>query len=115
MVDMQVTIQDIAEKLSISNSTVSRVLNNRGMDFISEATRKRVLKAVDEMGYRPNRFARALATGRTHMVALVLPSMYEPYYAQVIRNLQGHLFGDGFSLSRGVRKTLIRTDGRWTA
>ena len=52
--NMKVTIVDIARRLSLSDSTVSRVLNNRENRFISEATKKKVLAAAQEMGFRPN-------------------------------------------------------------
>ncbi|HEY3378678.1 MAG TPA: LacI family DNA-binding transcriptional regulator [Armatimonadota bacterium] len=81
---MAVTIQDIADRLHLSNSTVSRVLNNKGKDFISEATRQRVLTMAGEMGYRPNLAARALVCGRTDLCALWLPRPYSAYYAQLV-------------------------------
>jgi len=81
---MPVTIQDIADKLKLSNSTVSRVLNNKGHEFISDATRQRVLTAVREMGYRPNPAARALVQKRTDTIALWIPRPHASYYAQLV-------------------------------
>lgn len=67
---MAVTILEIAEKLSLSHTTVSRVLNNRNNAFISEETRRRVLAAAREMGYRPNLAARSLRDSKTNMVGV---------------------------------------------
>ena len=64
-----VTISELANRLSLSKGTVSRVLNRRNDDLISESTRSRVILAAREAGYRPNRAARSLATGRTQTIA----------------------------------------------
>jgi LacI family transcriptional regulator len=98
---MRVTIQDIALRLQLSPATVSRVLNRRADSFISEATRKRVLKAAAEMGYRPNRAARALATGTTHLVLLATSRARSPYYTKVMYQLQDELRRDGYDLIMG--------------
>lgn len=69
---VSVTISDIAKKLNLHHTTVSRVLNNRGKDFISEKTRDKVLAAAKELGYQPNLFARGLITGKSHMIGVNL-------------------------------------------
>ncbi len=95
---MPVTIQDIASKLNVSNSTVSRVLNGRGLNFISDATRERVLQAASEMGYRPNRLARALATGRTHTIGLALPEITRSFFANIIGKVVDAVEPNGYDL-----------------
>ncbi len=67
-----ITIRDIASHLGISHATVSRVLNGKGADFISDATRKRVLEASEKMGYRRNYHARALHLGRADAVGVAM-------------------------------------------
>ncbi|MHB1190564.1 MAG: LacI family DNA-binding transcriptional regulator, partial [Armatimonadota bacterium] len=62
---MNVTLLDIAKKLNVSRTTVSRVLKGEDNPYISDKTRQRVLETAKEMGYRPNRVARALVTGRS--------------------------------------------------
>jgi LacI family transcriptional regulator len=80
------TIYDVAERAGVSIATVSRTL--RGEDCVSDAVRARVLGAADELGYRPNRLARALAEGRTHALGLVLPeSLTNPFYAQLAESI----------------------------
>ncbi len=81
------TIQEIGRKLSLSHTTVSKVLNGRNDQFISDATRARVHQAASEMGYRPNKAARTLATGRTHQIALWVRHLYSAYDAQVVSSL----------------------------
>lgn len=81
---MRVTIRDIASSLNVSHTTVSRVLNGRGKEFISETTRQKVLAAAAKMNYHPNHAARALATGRTHMIALWIGNIYLPYFVNAM-------------------------------
>lgn len=95
---MAVTIVDIAKKLNVSHATVSRVLNGRNKDFISEETRQRVLNAAMEMGYQPNRMARALATGKSNLIALSLPDLSAPFYGRIIKSFQECLKRDGFDM-----------------
>lgn len=66
------TIADVAKQANVSLSTVSYVIS--GKRPISDATRRRVLEAVDELGYRPNHQGRALASGRSRTIALLYPS-----------------------------------------
>jgi len=84
---MAVTLRDIARKLDISHVTVSLVLNDRRDVTISDETRERVLEMSKKMGYRPNHAARALAMGRTQMIALWMPSPAKLYYGKVFDTL----------------------------
>ncbi|MBI4026437.1 MAG: substrate-binding domain-containing protein [Verrucomicrobia bacterium] len=95
---MPITIQDIARELNVASSTVSRVLNNRGRDFISEKTRQKILNSAKRMGYRPNHFARALATGRSGAIVLLMPDLCEPFYVQVIHHTRQQLSKLGLSM-----------------
>src|SRR5512141_1417535 len=64
-----VTLQDVARRAGVSAKTVSRVVNQQGE--ISEPTRKRIQKAIDDLGYRPNVLARSLIHQRTNTLATV--------------------------------------------
>lgn len=83
----RITIRDIARSLNLSHTTVSRVLNGQGGSFISEATRERVLAAVREMNYQPNRAARALATGRSHILSMWVGDLFHPYFVNVMHHM----------------------------
>jgi LacI family transcriptional regulator len=98
---MQVTIVDIAKRLNISHTTVSRVLNNRQNRFISESTRKRVLEISQEMGYRPNQAARALVTGRTGRIAFWSPAMGARFYQEVAYQFHNLLQNDKYEMMVG--------------
>lgn len=93
---MPITIMDPARKLNVSKTTVSCVLNDRKDPLISDSTRQRVMEAAQKMGYRPNRVARALATGRTYVVSLRTPNLYSPFYVQAIRYTESHLRASGY-------------------
>ncbi len=95
---MAVTMKDIARQLRVSESTVSRVLNRGGSDLISEATRDRVLTAARELGYTPNRSARALATGRTHVIALAIPDMHSRFFTWIAESVVNQLRTSGYDL-----------------
>jgi LacI family transcriptional regulator len=84
---MAVTLRDIAKRLNLSHATVSFVLNDRRDVAIPETTRQRVLQAAKEMGYRPNRAARALVMGRTNIFGVWMPSVRHHFYAEVLDSL----------------------------
>jgi LacI family transcriptional regulator, galactose operon repressor len=81
---------------NVSVITVSKALRNHS--DISHATRARVLKRVAEVNYRPNLTARALVTGRTHLIGLVVPSLVHSFFAEVAQGLSRILRGNGFSV-----------------
>jgi len=92
----QVRLKDIARDLGLSTVTISKVL--RGHSDISDATRKRVLKRMREMHYQPNFAARALITGRTWTIGLVVPDLLHPFFAQVAKAISAGIRGHGYSL-----------------
>jgi DNA-binding LacI/PurR family transcriptional regulator len=80
---MAVTLRDIAKSLNLSHATVSFVLNERRDVAIPDTTRQRVFSRAQEMGYRPNRAARALVMGRTQMIALASPGVNRQPYGEL--------------------------------
>ena len=93
---MATTLRDIARDLGVSAITVSKVLRN--YPDISEGTRKRVLKRVKELDYQPNYAARALITGRTFTVGLVVPDLLHPFFASVAKAISKEIQAKGYSL-----------------
>ncbi|HAF71506.1 MAG: Extracellular solute-binding protein family 1 [Acetothermia bacterium 64_32] len=85
----KVTILDVAKHAGVVPSTVSRVLN--GYPDVSEETRTRVLKAIETLGYKPNRAARVFRTGRTQTVSLILPMVGTDFYIRLINAIDGEL------------------------
>ncbi len=80
------TIYDIAKAAGVTAATVSHVLS--GKRPVSEATRNKVMKYVEEMGYRPNLVARSLIMRQTHTIGFVVPTMANPFYAEVIEAIE---------------------------
>lgn len=77
----RITIRDVARRAGVSIGTVSNSLNDR--PGVSGEVRRRVLAAVADLGYRPNRAAQATRTGRTGTLAFVTPDLRNPYYPQL--------------------------------
>ncbi|MFF9043834.1 LacI family DNA-binding transcriptional regulator [Streptomyces parvulus] len=80
------TLKDVAERAGVSIKTVSNVV--RGAPRVSDTTRARVLRAVEELGYRPNPSARRLRTGRSGLIALVVPELATPYFAELAHHVR---------------------------
>lgn len=93
---MPVRLKDIADDLGVSVVTVSKVLRNHA--DISPETRERVLRRIKELNYQPNLAARALVTGKTHLVGLVVPDLVHSFFAQVAKGLSRVLRKHGYSL-----------------
>ncbi|MBT1166022.1 LacI family DNA-binding transcriptional regulator [Bifidobacterium simiarum] len=98
-----VRLQDVAELAGVSVKTVSNVV--RDQPNVRDETRKRVQRAIDELGYVPNVTARRLATGRTGMVELALPDIRAPYYAE----LADRMFDE--AKKHGLRLLIEQTRG----
>jgi LacI family transcriptional regulator len=93
---MGARLKDIARDLGLSVVTVSKVL--RDHPDISEATRKRVLKRMKELNYRPNFAARSLITGQSWTIGLVVPDLLHPFFAQVAKAISASVREHGYSL-----------------
>ena len=93
---MPVRLVDIARDLGVSVVTVSKVL--RGHTDIGPATTARVIKRARELGYRPDLTARALVTGRSGLLGMVVPDLVHPFFAQVAESLARTLRPAGDSL-----------------
>ena len=91
-----VRMKDIARDMGLSTVTISKVL--RGHSDIGEETRKRVLKRMEELNYQPNLAARALITGRTWTIGLVVPDLLHPFFAQIAKAVSAGIRGQGYSL-----------------
>lgn len=97
---MTATIKDIAARLGISHTTVSRAL--RGYPYVNEELRQRVRQVADEMNYRPNALARGLKGMRSQLVGLIIPDLLNDFYATAATIIQAELAREGFRLLLSV-------------
>jgi len=91
---MSATIEDVAARAGVSTATVSRAI--RGLDGVSKRSRDKVLEAARELGYVVSPTAQALATGRTGMVAVIVPNFNEWFSANVLEGVQRRLQSAGY-------------------
>lgn len=85
-VKSKTTIHDIAKKLNITASTVSRALNNNVS--ISAATKNLVQNTAKELGYQPNHIAAALRNGKSHIIGIIVPTADRTFFASVVRGVE---------------------------
>jgi len=90
------TIAEVAREAHVGVATVSRVLN--GSPAVREQTRRRVLDAIDRLGYAPSPTARALSTGRTQAIGVVAPFFTRPSVMERLRGVSRVLAGSGYQL-----------------
>ncbi|WP_162274563.1 LacI family DNA-binding transcriptional regulator [Tessaracoccus flavus] len=95
------TRDDVARLAGVSVAVVSYVVNN-GPRPVAEATRARVLDAIDRLGYRPNAAARSLTTGRSDLVGLIVPDVGNPYFAALAQAVETE------ARARGVNLVLVQ-------
>ncbi len=94
------TLRDVSEASGVSEMTVSRVLRNRG--DVSPATRERVLIAAKQLGYVPNKIAGALASQRVNLVAVIIPSLSNLVFPDVLSGISQELEETGLQPVFGV-------------
>jgi len=91
-----VTIKDVAKRAGVSPATASRVAGNYG--YVSAEKRQKVLKAITELGYKPNRIARSMVTKSTQTVGLVVTDIQNPFFAQLARGVEDLIWEHGYTL-----------------
>lgn len=82
----RVTILDVAARAGVNAGTVSRALNRP--ELVAAATRERIERAVQELGFVPNRAARGLITGRTGNIAVIVPDITNPFFSLLVRAVE---------------------------
>ena len=91
-----ITARDVAKLAGVSQSSVSRVYFKGAI--VSEKTRKKVLAAAEELGYRPNEFARSLITNQSKIIGLVMKGIQNPFYPQVLKEFTTSFKNSGYSI-----------------
>lgn len=92
----KVTISDVAKEAGVSTMTVSRVLNGKGE--LRADTRKRVMRAIEKLNYRPSAIARSLATRRTRTIGLTVPDITNPFFPEIVRGAEEAAWQAGYTI-----------------
>lgn len=93
---MSVTVKDVARKAGVSHSTVSRALHSNPL--ISDRTALRVRKIAAELGYLPSAAARALKTQRSKVIGVILSSVDDPFFSEILHGIEEGTQRSGYSL-----------------
>lgn len=92
-------LEDIANELNVSKTLVSMVINGKGDAYgISKKTQEKVLAKANEMQYTPNVFARALRTGKSNLIGLVVADISNPFYSNIAKHIEKALADKGYNL-----------------
>jgi len=92
-----VTIRDVARLAEVHPGTVSRALNAQTRALVNAQTAARVLRAADELGYRPNPIARGLKTNRSYTIGVVIPDLTNPLFPPIVRGIEDRLAEAGYT------------------
>ncbi|MBR0600462.1 LacI family DNA-binding transcriptional regulator [Sinanaerobacter chloroacetimidivorans] len=85
MIPINITIKDVAKELGVSYSSISRALN--GKEGVSEATRQKILKTAEKMGYQPNDLARGLVNKISKTVGVIIPDINNPFFGEIVTGI----------------------------
>lgn len=102
---MKVNINDVAKKCGLSVVTVSRVINN--MPSVREYNRKKVTEAMLELGYQPNAAARTLATGKSGVIGMLVLSLNDTFFNDVVQAVNNYLMENGYYLAISIMNDAI--------
>ena len=92
-----VTIRDVARVAKVHPGTVSRALNADTRSLVNEETAERVLRAAEELGYRPNPIARGLKTNRSYTIGVLIPDITNPLFPPILRGIEDRLGEAGYT------------------
>ena len=90
------SIRDVAARAGVSVTTVSHTLN--ATRFVSDEAKAKVLEAAHALGYVPSEVARGLKHNTTRTLGMLVPNNSNPYFAEIIRGVERHCYGAGYSL-----------------
>lgn len=90
------SIKDVALRAQVSTTTVSHVVNRTR--FVSDKVRTEVEAAIRELGYVPSAVARSLKSNTTKTIGMLIPNCSNPYFAEIVRSVEDHCFGAGYTL-----------------
>jgi LacI family transcriptional regulator len=91
------TLRDVARLAGVHPATASRALNEETRSLVNQETAQRVLRAAEEVGYRPNPIARGLKTNRSYTVGVLIPDLTNPLFPPILRGIEDRLEVAGYT------------------
>lgn len=93
---INITLKDVAKRSGVSVATASRALANYG--YVDKDTKKRVLKAAQDLNYHFNSIAKGLRTRRTYTIGFLLPDITNPFYTRIAKGIQDIVYEKGYNV-----------------
>lgn len=90
-IERELTIRDVAKKAGVSPTTVSRVLTGKSTGHMREETKRKVLEAIKELDYTPDKYARALKQQKTGIVGVLIPDISNVFFSRGQRSRENLL------------------------
>lgn len=90
------SIEDVAKKAKVSVTTVSRVMNDH--PYVSEKTKKRILKVMDQLGYFPNSTARQIRGKKTKLIGVIVSYITNPFFSYLVASIEKTASAQGYNL-----------------
>src|SRR5947209_19817341 len=111
----RITMHDVARRAGVSQPLVSLVIGGSTSVRVADATRERILRAAEELGYRPNVIARALVQSRSYSLGIIIPDLSNPFFVDVVAGVDRVATEEGYALmlcSGGEASTARHEIGR---
>jgi LacI family transcriptional regulator len=97
MATAPVTLKDVARRAGVHTGTASRALNPQTRSLVNPKTATKVMKAADDLGYRPNPIARGLKTNRSFTIGVLVPDLTNPLFPPIVRGIEDTLATVGYT------------------
>jgi LacI family transcriptional regulator len=94
----RITMHDVARRAGVSQPLVSLVIGGSTSVRVADATRERILRAAEELGYRPNVIARALVQSRSYSLGIIIPDLYNPFFVDVVSGVDRVATEEGYAV-----------------
>ena len=105
-----ITLKELARLLNVSVSTVSKALSDS--PEIGEATKKRVIELANELNYKPNRVAQQLKSSKTKVIGVVVPSLMNPFFAEVVHGIETTLNKQNYDMTVCISNESLQKEKR---
>ena len=105
-----VTLKELSKLLNVSISTVSKALSDS--NEIGDSTKKRVLELATELNYKPNRIAQQLKSSKTKVIGVIVPSLMNPYFAEVLHGIETTLAKEDYDIIVSISHESLEKEKR---